>query len=237
MHYKSKKLVAFTLLELSIVLAIIGVLLVPAMNFFITSQKSAKVINTRKHLEVVSNALFLYYRSHNRLPCPADITLDISNSSSGTENCSLNYDIDGTGNNDILYGAVPVDDIGVSFKYFTDGWGYKVSYYVRKDTTNSPGTMIGSTDIYTHNKNIGRDDGGTAFVLISHGEDARGSYPKTGGNDPNSTSGATADELKNIYDVGTSKDITTSSRLIISNGAISDISISATGGDLINEIL
>ena len=213
-----------------------GVLLIPALNFLALSQKANKVIDTRNQLKVVYNALSSYYKTNNELPCPANITLDITHNNAGKEDCTLNYDIDSSsGDNDILYGAVPVDDIGLSFKYITDAWGNKLSYYIRENATT--GTMTGTTDMYTHNKNISRDDGGTVFVLISHGEDARGSYPKTGGNDPNSTAGATADELKNIYDVGTSKDILTSSRLIISDGGIGDISISSTGSDVINEML
>ena len=71
-----------------------GVLLIPALNFLALSQKANKVIDTRNQLKVVYNALSSYYKTNNELPCPANITLDITHNNAGKEDCTLNYDIE-----------------------------------------------------------------------------------------------------------------------------------------------
>lgn len=223
---------AFTLLELSIVLVIMGVLLVPAINFLSLSQKATLSIDSKKHLRIVSNALSSYYKTNNKLPCPATVTLNITDAAAGDEDCGAGEPaVDGAATDNILYGAVPVTELGISFKYFTDAWENKISYYVRKDATT--GTMTGTTDIYTHDQNINKDDGGAVFVVISHGEDGRGAYTKAGAQ--NASTGATANELKNIYTA--TKVINTSNRLIVSDGGIDDISYSSKGADVVNDIL
>jgi len=212
------------------VIVIIGVLLSPALNALFLSQKATHAISTRKDLKEISKAMTLYYQINARLPCPADITLDISNASSATENCVAGL----TANSgDIIYGAVPVDTIGMSSSYLTDGWKNKYSYYVLAEATNGVLTHT-STDIYTTDHNLGANEAEAVFVVISHGEDGRGAYRETGIQIP--STGATSDETKNIY-TNTSKVIDTSNRLAISDGGINDISISSKGADIINEPL
>lgn len=237
----------FTLLELSIVLVIMGVLLIPALNFLAVSQKASKVIEVRKDLKIISHALSSYYKTYQKLPAPALPHLNITDDDSGTaakepyaNMVDSKTDFDPVVTDTILYGAVPVETIGLSYKYLTDAWGNKYSYYVRLnavDDTPGPITMNSTTDIYTHDVNIGRDDDGTTFVIISHGEDGRGAYPKAGGS-ANSSADANPSEDNNIYikdDMIIAN--TAEQRLMISDGGIGDISISSTGADVVNEVV
>lgn len=235
----------FTLLELSIVLVIIGVLLIPSLNFLSTSQKSTRVIQTRKDLKTIYDALSLFYKSNQRLPQPADITLVSTDANYGTEDASPLL-VDGTSVDIIEYGAIPVEALNLSYQYIADAWGNKYSYYVRKnvtDTTMGFGDMKSTTDIYIHDQNIGRDDVGTAFVIISHGEDGAGAYPKdseaaTIAQNPYTGVFEPSDyETQNIYSASKVINATSSNRLVISDGGINDISIGSTGRNIINEIM
>ena len=97
----------FTLVELSVVIAILALLSVPMIGIFDSMQKIAKIRETKKRLEIISNAISQCYAgditgcNKDRLPCPTDIT-----SSSDNSHCTTTIK-DHTGNNNISYGAVP----------------------------------------------------------------------------------------------------------------------------------
>ncbi len=60
----------FTLIELAVVLAIIGVVIGTAVNGFATYTENARVREARQHLELVKEVLIGYAIVNGRLPCP-----------------------------------------------------------------------------------------------------------------------------------------------------------------------
>ena len=60
----------FTLVELSIVLVIIGIILGGATVLFQSSVSTARLSTTRKSLDVIKDSVINYAVTYNRLPCP-----------------------------------------------------------------------------------------------------------------------------------------------------------------------
>src|SRR5689334_12527986 len=67
--------VAFTLLEMSIVLTIIAVMMAMAMSMGSSMIESAQRVSTNNKLDAIENALMAYRLGNNRLPCPGDPAL------------------------------------------------------------------------------------------------------------------------------------------------------------------
>ncbi len=91
----------FTLLELTIVLAIIGLLAVGALKAASALRENAGISETSKRLNTLVMALQTFLMKNNRLPCPADPNIDTN---LGDENCPSNP------SGEILRGVIPSAD-------------------------------------------------------------------------------------------------------------------------------
>ncbi len=120
----------FTLLEVAIVLLIMGILIT------ITATTTSSVINqkrrneTQEKMKVIDTALVNFVMQNQRLPCPADGTLDSTAgvAAAGTETlnvaktaCTLAFQTNG---------IVPWKSLGVSLSDATDSWGNMFTYRV-----------------------------------------------------------------------------------------------------------
>ncbi|MGA2259790.1 MAG: type II secretion system protein [Thermoguttaceae bacterium] len=79
----------FTLLELSIVLAIIAAIVAGGMTIFASSLQKDELKETQNKLKAIQKALLAFRVANNRLPCPADVTLAPANDYFGYEAGSL----------------------------------------------------------------------------------------------------------------------------------------------------
>ena len=77
----------FTLLELSIVILVVGVLLTPLLRLYQTYQIEELTRKTKEHITVATNGIGIF--SPIRLPCPADRSLSPNNPAYGFEVCNL----------------------------------------------------------------------------------------------------------------------------------------------------
>ncbi len=141
---------AFTLIETSVIIIIIALILSSSLflhNYY-DNLKKTKI--TEKNIIIIRNSLKDYFYLYKKLPCPADLTLDIydvnvareSNIKDGS--CITNYGISDEDSDGIsivpydnYYGGVPAKTLGLSKKYLFDGWGRKLSYIVNKSVINS----------------------------------------------------------------------------------------------------
>jgi prepilin-type N-terminal cleavage/methylation domain-containing protein len=140
---------AFTLLELSLVILIISILVVGSMSASISSINKAKYKVSKDRINQVYNALGAYLIINKALPCPASL-LEVKT--------SANYGLagsDGVCNNiagvyqgaagnaaELVYGAIPVQTLGLPAEMAEDGFDSKFTYVVSKKFTNPDGSGI-----------------------------------------------------------------------------------------------
>lgn len=79
MKHRSSTVRGFSLLEMSIVLVIIGVVIATTTLLFNNYIKQSQFKETQHKLAVIQQALYDYRRAHDRLPCPADVTVGYNN--------------------------------------------------------------------------------------------------------------------------------------------------------------
>jgi len=75
---------AFTLLEMSIVLVIIGMVVAGGMTIFSGALQKNQLQETQMKMKAIQTALLNFRIANNRLPCPADVTLALPTASTPT---------------------------------------------------------------------------------------------------------------------------------------------------------
>jgi prepilin-type N-terminal cleavage/methylation domain-containing protein len=75
----------FTFLEMSIVLVIIAVVIGGGMTLFSASLQKREWQETQTKLKAIQTSLYDYRIANNRIPCPADVTLALTNQYFGYE--------------------------------------------------------------------------------------------------------------------------------------------------------
>lgn len=132
---------AFTLLELSIVLVIAGVVVAAAMVMGRTAIREAERVKTMQRLEVIKSSLEQYARTNGRLPCPSERDYNMRTDpvmfgapgdchSLGDNPPSFVYLEDGGAVRRIFIGGVPTQALSLSAAYAGDAWGNKFTYAV-----------------------------------------------------------------------------------------------------------
>ena len=197
---------AFSLIELSVVILIISILITGILSVSVSGVQNAKTKVTRDRMDQIYIALANYVAVNKTFPCPAAI-----NKSKGAANygdaatngptCSTYGGVTSSG--DLVYGMVPVNDLGLSEEMAEDGFGSKFGYVVDDRLTVAStfdnGFTSSDADGYQPitvtqkpaNTTISAD-----FLIISHGANRYGSYPANS-TSTISTTGADADELVN----------------------------------------
>ena len=187
----------FTLVELAITLAIIGLLLgmllIP-LNAQIDRQRST---DTRKQLDLVTEAMLGFAVANGRLPCPAVATTANTVSTAGTENRTA-PNCNGVAGG-VAAGVVPWAALGLPE---IDAWGRRLTYVVTDTFADDPSGGLQSSFMLTDGGNINVTAGGSppvtvaggmVAVIVSHGKNGLGAYQMDGVQ----VAGATADEMDN----------------------------------------
>lgn len=141
---------AFSLVELSIVLIIVGMLIGSSLILGKVQIEKSKYDITISRLDLIHDALVLYLSLNGRLPCPANLSVAstdasyglerISSSASGPQTCitSSNELFDISDGLDALYmGAIPFKSLTLSNDFMFDGWDNKITYVVQKAFINN----------------------------------------------------------------------------------------------------
>ena len=166
----------FTLVELAIALAIVGLLLgmlIVPLNAQVDQQR---INDTQKQLNLTSEALMGFAVATGRLPCPASPTVANSVAGAGLEvkpgaTCTLTE------------GVVPWTTLGVNE---TDAWGRRFTYRVTPAFADDPAGGLqasftladtGSITITNGAANIATN---IAAVIVSHGKNGAGAYQPDG---------------------------------------------------------
>ena len=188
----------FTLVELAITLAIIGLLLgmllIP-LNAQIDRQRST---DTRKQLDLITEAMLGFAVANGRLPCPAVATTANTVSGAGTENRTApNCNAVAGG---VAAGVVPWAALGLPE---VDAWGRRFTYVVNDTFADDPSGGLQSSFMLTDGGTLNVTAGGSPPVtiasgmvaaIVSHGKNGNGAYQMDGVQ----VVGATADEMENV---------------------------------------
>ncbi len=182
---------AFSLIELSIVIVVISILLSGALSIVTTTSNKAKVKTTNNNIDEIYKALKVYLLANKALPCPASITAVKSTNTnygkiSGTQvNCSESGVYGSTTNSNIVYGMVPVKDLGLSSDVAEDGFGSKFAYVVDKRFTISGSSGFGANsnnsglikvEEITSTGIVQNNTMEAIFLIISYGANKSGAF-------------------------------------------------------------
>lgn len=191
----SKAEYGYTLVELSVVIAIIAVLVGSTLMLGSARIDQEKVDSTKQRIELIERALKNYIEVNEALPCPADPRLPRSDGDFGLA-ASAAGDCASTGairaphaSGTVVSGAVPVFDLALPPDVMFDAWGRKFSFVVdtrytraRSFRYNGPNSLCGSITVLSEDTD---NDGDTEediltdhamYLLLSHGKDGHGAY-------------------------------------------------------------
>lgn len=203
----------FSLVELSVVVVIISIVAVAGLEGMAIYMDKTAYDTTKEKLAVIDKALVDYRRVNRRLPCPAYQTLGPTDTcygksfdgSAGQKTCNDNagicmnlpsgemangvIDVAAT-TNDLVYGDVPVRDLGLPLSYMVDGYGAKFRYVTAQQQTSATSydastdaIQIRSGKLDTNCGSTGnrcQNRGNAAYAVISAGKNQRGAHLPTG---------------------------------------------------------
>lgn len=208
---------AFTLVEIAIVVAIIGVILGGTLDVVANAQQKQKIQDTNYILDRIQNAIYSYHADNSKsfIPCPAINTKGYAEQNQfSNQNCVQSY------------GAIPYRNLSLPRDFMYDAWGRLITYVIVNNgctyrsyrSNNVPVTYNFFTEYPNCNISNGlsfysKATGGNLFasnavyMLISHGKSGYGSMIAN----ESSTQGqykpiayASADKVQNANYYGTS---------------------------------
>lgn len=206
-----RRISAFSLLEMALVLSILGVISAYAIPALLKARVTARWRETDDKLESVTYALAGYAQTQQRLPSPANPT------AVGTDA--------GIEQKDLLTGIIPYRTLGIQESDAKDGFRHWISYTVSQDLIAEPQSepmeiSDSSSSSATNTQNQGNSicyirphfikidvqnaqdqsmlatghfDDFIAFVLVAHGSSGAGAFDDAGQRRP-----AIGDKLKNL---------------------------------------
>lgn len=165
----------FTLVEISIVLVIVGLLLAGLLPTISSQIEVRNISDTRKQLNDIQQALIGFAVINGRLPCPAPGNAVTGTITAGVEaaNCA-------SPNNG---GVLPWVTLGVNE---TDAWGRRFTYRVTPAfATNSPSPFqLSTVGIISVGTTPALTDTSVASnipaVIVSHGKNGLGAFTSNG---------------------------------------------------------
>ncbi len=184
----------FTLVELAAVLIIIGLITSMGMVATLGAVESAKRAATLNRMDAIEKALMDFRNKYHRLPCPADPTLETTDSNSGKESRSgSGCDISSPDSPPYLLtdmdddttaaeGGVPAYSLGLPAEFMFDGWGRRFMYaipttvgedqsfmlFIRPQDNQCAGKVVTQTTAVRSN--------GPVYVLTSFGPNGHGAF-------------------------------------------------------------
>ncbi len=169
---------------MSIVLVILAVILGISITVGAAQLDVAKIKGTQRHMNLLHNALVVYESKHGRYPCPARLTdaADTTNYAREKADCATDCtDLQCAGAT--ITGFVPIKTLSLPDKLGYDGWDRRITYVVDRNHVTTSGLANGTITLSDANGNditaspLGGD---SIFALISHGDDQKGSYTRSG---------------------------------------------------------
>jgi prepilin-type N-terminal cleavage/methylation domain-containing protein len=180
----------FTLIELSVVIAIIGVILYGGMSVLVVGIQTSQVNATVARMDKIEKALLDYRVANGRIPCPSDLTATASSANYGVEAANKGSCTGGSpaansiSASGVAEGGIPVRALRLPNDYMYDGWGHRFRYAVNPDYTVTYGTActLNANPSITVNDASGAARSNAAiYAIVSHGQNGHGAYTRGGG--------------------------------------------------------
>lgn len=192
---KKVLLSGFSLVELSISIAIIALIAGSAISVAITNDYTIKKTLTENKMDRIEEAIQGFFVLNQRLPCPADGKSSFESSDFGLEgvpsksSCPNANDSNGT----VFSGVLPVRSLKLPDSFIFDGWNRRFSYIVDINFANNKNTNTSCEDssdgcfLNTPSGLIevkGEEDAvltsEAIYIVISYGENGHGAYAQNG---------------------------------------------------------
>ncbi len=194
----------FSLIQMSAILAVAGILLVSVLPGGTAGSDAEKVAITKKNMAAIENAMKAFMTLNLRRPCPGSGVYEIGNSKFGLEaeipgactgGGSIAADFSDA-STEAVAGMVPVKSLNLPDAYALDGYGRRIMYIVDKRATlanaASPTTSIESCydlQLYGNKGDIEIVSTTTdtiikdyvMWALISYGKTGHGAFSAQGG--------------------------------------------------------
>jgi prepilin-type N-terminal cleavage/methylation domain-containing protein len=189
----------FSLIELSIVIMISGMLMSAYLQYYTTVQTKKHYDITKQRLQDIRTALTLYVATHGNLPCPAGPAGDYSADSCaneadpmpGVERYNIEPPHDPTdGKDDVWTGILPMKELRLDKEQIQDGWNNMFTYAVTRRLTFTNGMRgnplpLGIISVVDENGNNMLDQPDTGrYIVVSHGPTGAGAWLPGGGRKP-----------------------------------------------------
>lgn len=226
----------FTIIELAAAIVILSLLLVMAVGLIKSWLSQDDLMTNQQRLDTIQQSLTNYEIQYNRLPCPASFTAAASSTSYGRESTSCTgalaagtYSATGrtlggsaapgttpmpaVPSSSIIFGALPVRDLGLPDSYRLNTSGYAYTYAVSKSETSAVTALnpyAGVINIVDNSTPVPKtvlplaSDGvtsGTAlYAVVDHGKDGKGAHTASGNLIACSATGSTQDSYNCNYE-------------------------------------
>lgn len=162
----------FSLLELSVVLAIISVIVASGLTLGTAKTQQTKISTTYEEMKEISEAISVYVNKHGCLPHPETPIVAPTSASYGREtnaNCAATG---GTGAAVIL-GGVPFYALGLPDEYGSDAWNSRYTYAITDTAAEAiTSSYTGAITVNDNNSNLISSE--VTYVIISHGKTRKG---------------------------------------------------------------
>lgn len=199
----------YTLIELSMILVIIGILAVPAIALYNQDRIKRDWDKTEDNVAMVVDALGSFRSAYGRYPCPTPSTAVSGDANYGLADCAAATSVasNKSGGGNVLIGTIPFKQLNLQESEIHDGYGRRLLYAVTENLTaaatfTTDGGGISVLDIADISKSLIDPPDSAHFVVLSHGYNSVGAYSSGGSVATNCNTG-TAVEQENCNDDAT----------------------------------
>jgi prepilin-type N-terminal cleavage/methylation domain-containing protein len=184
---KSRKESGFTLIELTIVILIGGILISFMGTALLAFMKRNEISKTKFNMEKVQIAMTQYFHINGHYPCPAPRTSGPEDADFGrqvTDVCNSPAAFAGTvKSNGVRIGAIPTRTLNLPDKFMADAWGQKFTYAVTESLATEHSFKAEEGKIIIEDSashSLITPVGSGHFIILSHGRTGNGSFPISG---------------------------------------------------------
>ena len=174
----------FTLIEISIVTIIIGLLSAGALEAYNVIETEKRIAVTDKNIETVKAAILAYQNHTGYYPCPATRAAKPDSKDYAVSTVCGSFSNDEalvSAASRVSIGAVPGRTLGLPDNVLVDGWEHQLEYAVTNSLTQEGTFKNGEGAIFVRDINgndipAAANKGSNQFVIVSHGADGVGAW-------------------------------------------------------------